>query len=414
MRKYTILRDLRAKFSRSSRPRLESIIRNLPMGVPSAPSSSGVGNAIPEIKVETEKLTTKQVREAGRDPEVVDIAETMPIRLIEPVEPAHHTTPPDTSDAVWGVEAVGADQSNFTGNGVSVCVLDTGADRDHPAFAGVNIVEEDFTGSGNGDAQGHGTHCAGTIFGRDVDGKRIGVARGVQQAFIGKVLGDDGRGGSEMLFNGMHWAADKRAKVISMSLGFDFPGMIKQLVDGGWPADIAGSQALVAYRDNLRVFDNLMAMIRGLEPFTGGTVVVAATGNESRRHIDDDFEVSASLPAASNDIVSVAALGQVSGGLGVASFSNTDPIISGPGVNILSARSGGGLTTMSGTSMACPHVAGIAALWWEAALTMPIPATPDNVRARMMASASTENIVGGTDIEDYGNGLAQAPNTAMM
>ena len=89
------------------------------------------------------------------------------------------------------------DRSTWTGEGVTVAVLDTGIDSKHPAFAGVDIVEKDFTGTGNGDRQGHGTHCAGTIFGRDVDGKRIGVARGVKRALIGKVLGDEGGGDSE-------------------------------------------------------------------------------------------------------------------------------------------------------------------------------------------------------------------------
>ena len=72
-----------------------------------------------------------------------------------------------------------------------------------------------------------------TIFGRDVDGKRIGIARGVRKALIGKVLSDTGGGSSEMIFRGIQWALDEGAHVISMSLGFDFPGAVKRMEDLG-------------------------------------------------------------------------------------------------------------------------------------------------------------------------------------
>ena len=84
---------------------------------------------------------------------------------------------------------MGADTSSCTGNGIVVAVLDTGIDASHPAFAGVEVIQKDFTGEGDGDQHGHGTHCAGTIFGRNVNGTRIGVAMGVKKALIGKVLG---------------------------------------------------------------------------------------------------------------------------------------------------------------------------------------------------------------------------------
>jgi subtilisin family serine protease len=73
----------------------------------------------------------------------------------------------------WGVRAIRADMSPYSGEGVIVAVLDTGIDAAHPAFAGMELVQRDFTGAGNGDVHGHGTHCAGTIFGRDVDGLRV-------------------------------------------------------------------------------------------------------------------------------------------------------------------------------------------------------------------------------------------------
>src|SRR5690606_40450156 len=57
--------------------------------------------------------------------------------------------------ANWGIKAVRADTSHYDGSGVTVAVLDTGIDRDHPAFAGITLVEKDFSDHGNGDRHGH-------------------------------------------------------------------------------------------------------------------------------------------------------------------------------------------------------------------------------------------------------------------
>ena len=92
---------------------------------------------------------------------------------------------------------------------MTVAVLDTGIDVGHAAFTGIKIIEEDFSGSGNGDREGHGTHCAGTIAGRAVNGTRIGIAPGIAELRVGKVLTDDGFGDSEMLFRGIQWAAQQ-------------------------------------------------------------------------------------------------------------------------------------------------------------------------------------------------------------
>jgi subtilisin family serine protease len=197
--------------------------------------------------------------------------------------------------------------------------------------------------------------------------------------------------------------------VISMSLGFDFPGLVKRLTDEGWPVDLATSVGLEAYRGNLRMFDALMEMIRSRRPFEPGTIVVAAAGNESRRNIDPNYEIGASLPAAAEDVVSVGALGQSGTGLGIAYFSNTFPQIAAPGVDILSAKAGGGLVGLSGTSMATPHVAGVAALWWEDVFASPLPATSQTVLARLLANATTQGIDPAVDVADRGVGLVRAP-----
>lgn len=230
--------------------------------------------------LEIAEANSRERSDLARDPAVVAVTPAMPTKLIAPVRNAKGVKPSAIGDA-WGVAAVGADVSSSTGAGTVVCVLDTGIDRNHEAFNGVNITEEDFSGDGTGDVQGHGTHCAGTIFGRDVDGARIGVAPGVTDALIGKVLTNSGSGSSEALFQGMQWAADNGAQVISMSLGFDFPGLVANLISQGMPAAPATSTALEAYRGNLRMFDAIMDMIRAREAFGTGTVVVAAAGNEA-------------------------------------------------------------------------------------------------------------------------------------
>ncbi len=360
----------------------------------------------PEPRIQLEVVDPKGHAELLRDPEVAAVATIMPTRLIEP-----HVVQQTSREAgaAWGIEAVRAPGSSFTGDGVLIALLDTGIEKSHQAFKGVTFVERDFSNSGNGDSQGHGTHCAGTIFGRDVEGLRIGVARGVSRVLVGKVLPDDGFGSSEMLFQGMRWAMDQGAKVISMSLGFDFPGMVHDLTNNGWPADLATSSALEAYRGNLRMFDALMGMIRANEAFGPGTVVVAAAGNESRRDTNPDYAIATSLPAAAEGVVSVGAAARNRGGLGIGYFSNTFPRIVGPGVEITSAKAGGELATMTGTSMACPHVAGVAALWWEAISAGGLSPRAETVVAKLLATARIDVFSSDVSPADRGTGLVTAP-----
>lgn len=369
-------------------------------GLALGPSINAVDpNQPAEVKIDVDELSSRDLRTLAQDPSVAAVARVMPTKLIAP-------TSIEANGAAWGIEAVGATTSSKTGAGVAVAVLDTGIHAAHAAFTGVNLVTQSFVGGTAADGQGHGTHCAGTIFGRDFNGQRIGVARGVTTALIGKVLSDDGNGTSLGLFEGMQWAVNNGARVISMSLGFDFPGMVEQLKADGVPPLVATSLALEAYRANLRAFDTIMGFIGSLTAFGGGAVVVAAAGNESQR---PEFELSVSVPAAANDVIAVGALQQAAGAtFGVANFSNTLPTVAAPGVQILSAWKDGGTKLLSGTSMATPHVAGVAALWWEALKGTP-SATPDGVSARLRATARTAVFAANTDPADRGEGLVSCP-----
>ena len=373
-------------------------------GMPGA-SRTSVAPATPVI-VEIEELRPARARAVANTRDVLAVAPVMPMKLIAPLLAAVPSEPAAAA-VTWGVQAVAADTSPFTGEGIVVAVLDTGIDPNHPAFSGVELERRNFTNASDDDDHGHGTHCAGTIFGRDVNNTRIGVAPGVKKAMIGKVLGGNG-GGSDVVMQAIQWAANGGAHVISMSLGIDFPGFVAELTGRGVPTEMATSMALEGYRANVLLFERLAALISAQNMFMQATLLVAAAGNESQRDVNPDFEIAVSPPAVADGIVSVAALGQGPQGFSVATFSNTGARVSGPGVGIVSARAGGGLTAMSGTSMATPHVAGVAALWAEK-LAMEGRLNAQLLLNSLIGSATSAGIRAGTDATDIGAGLVKAP-----
>ena len=357
------------------------------------------------LEIEETVLTRAERNDLRRDPRTRAIAPPMPMKLIDPVD-SIAVDAADTEDVTWGVRAVGALESPFDGTGITVAVLDTGIDPNHPAFADVELVRRNFTTEGDDDQHGHGTHCAGTIFGKDVNGKRIGIAQNVDRALIGKVLGEGG-GSSATIAQAIQWAVNEGAHVISMSLGIDFPGFVDRLVNQ-FNLDInpATSIALEGYRANINLFTELAEFVRAQGQFGQGPTIVAASGNESER---PSYEIAVAPPAAGTGIIAVGALEQIDDGLATARFSNTQVDIAAPGVGVVSAIPGGGLRSMSGTSMATPHVAGVAALWAQRQFSATSEVNSQRLFARLIASGSMNALVSDAEAEDVGTGIVQAP-----
>jgi len=291
-----------------------------------------------EVTLRSENLSEAEASKLRRDPANV-VGPVMPLVLVAPCRNADYGLPEvdaleAAAGAAWGIGDIGADATDETGAGVRVAVLDTGIDDAHPAFAGVDLrTSRNFIGGGGTDVtdrHGHGTHCAGTLFGRSVGETRIGVAPGITEALIGKVLDDKGHGTTGGLLDALYWAGlEKRVDVISMSLGFDFPGMRERLMkEEGLPPTLATSRTLTAYRENLRAFETMFNLITQEGSGNPGVVIVAASGNESLRNRNPKFVIDATLPgAASPNVISVGATMRVPDGIGIAPFSNINPVL---------------------------------------------------------------------------------------
>lgn len=248
----------------------------------------------------------------------------------------------DTEDYTWGLLATGVDQTEYSGDGIKVAVLDTGMDFNHPDFTARTMHQKSFiSGQQSQDGNGHGTHCIGTACGplNPSEGRRYGIAHKAE-IFVGKVLSDQGRGNDTGILAGIDWAVGNGCEVISMSLGARVP------------------RTSIAYETT------------GKRALDAGTLIVAAAGNDARRTSRRYGYVN--RPANSKSMMGVGALDRY---LAIADFSNRDTIveagtgidIAGPGVQVYSSwPMETKYRSISGTSMATPHVAGIAALWAEA------------------------------------------------
>ncbi len=378
----------------------------------------GVAHTAPrvdEIEIKTEVLTEAGARRLRSEPTVAEVAPRLRVKLVTPVAAASGPSPAGAGNATWGLDAVGATSSDFDGAGVTVAVLDTGINLQHEAFQpmAAKISVKDFTGTGDGDGNGHGSHVAGTIGGQDVNGTRIGVARNLDRLLVGKVLNDQGGGTTKGIADGIWWAMSEGANVVSMSLGFDLAGAFADLVvNGNLPPDLAGSRVLAAYRQNLRLFDRLGELSRSMQAAVGGSsLLIAASGNESRRHVHPQYTIDTAPPAAAENVMSVGAVSSGAGGLQIADFSNTSPHLVAPGVAVLSANAhdNAGLVSLNGTSMATPHVSGLAALHWQAEGQQGGIPTAERIFNRLVGSAVRGGFAAPPSADDVGRGMARAP-----
>ncbi len=282
------------------------------------------------------------------------------------------------SELTWGLQITKAALSSFSGKNIKVAVLDTGLDLGHPDFVGRQISSRSFVaGQAVQDGHGHGTHCIGTACGarRPSQLPRYGIAFN-SEIFAGKVLSNQGSGGDAGILAGIQWALTNKCHVVSMSLG----------------------AAVLPGQGFSQIFEQVARRTLAL-----GTLIVAAAGNDSSRPASIS---PVGHPANCPSILAVGALDQQ---LRVAFFSNggLNPQggqvdIAGPGVAVISSFPRPTLRrTLSGTSMATPHVAGITALLAEA---------NPGARGRALASLLIQSARRLTlPARDVGSGLVQAP-----
>ena len=124
-----------------------------------------------DLAVYIDDMTADQAAKEAANPKTLQIAREMPLALIEPSAGSSVVESNVTGGSTWGLESIGAHNTKLDGTGITVAILDTGIDRSHETFSRstTKIVEKNFTNGDPIDTNGHGTHCAGTIFGTDVE-----------------------------------------------------------------------------------------------------------------------------------------------------------------------------------------------------------------------------------------------------
>jgi subtilisin len=287
--------------------------------------------------------------------------------------------------ATWGLVAARVPPTRYSGQGIKIAILDTGLDQSHPDFANRAVVTKNFVGDGTEfhDGVGHGTHCTGTAAGplQPHTGPRYGIAYNAE-IYAGRVLDDSGSGSDANVLQGIDWAISQGCAVASLSLGSAW-----QLGD----PDFDGGYEQYAQT-----------------ALQHGCLLVIAAGNEANQI---GYIGALGVPGNSPSAVAVAAVDEK---LKTAWFSDRvepkapgvkGPDIAAPGVGVYSAwlTSDGNYRKEDGTSMATPHVAGIAALLAE---------SDSRLRGQALKDALLKTckvLDGGKRRGEVGSGLVQAP-----
>jgi subtilisin len=293
------------------------------------------------------------------------------VTIIEPVIEVYLITDPiyqQELDNTWGVKRIGAGSVHSDGrlgSGVKVAIIDSGIDNTHPELAGNYIGGYDFADKDNDpmDKDGHGTHVAGTVAAVRNGSGVVGAAPAAELYAL-KVFGDDGSGDYSAVIAALDWAVKNGIQVTNNSYGSGDPGSTVKAA-----------------------FDNAAA---------AGILHVAAAGNSGLPSGRGD---NVGYPARFDSVLAVAASDSSDYR---ARFSSTGPAVEliAPGVSIRSTIPGGDYASYNGTSMASPHVAGVAALVWAAAPNL----SPAGVRAILTDTAQDLGLLA----TQQGNGLVRA------
>lgn len=305
----------------------------------------------------------------------------------------------------WGISRTGADSNSNTGAGVHVYVLDTGLDSDHADLAGnigngmafENCKGKDCSQPWDDD-HGHGTHVGGTIGAIDNSQDVVGMAPGVT-LHAGKICTSRGSCPNSSTIAALDWVTSEvtargEAAVVNMSIGGS--GTVTgTCTNSGFTGNDSYHEAICNARN-------------------AGVVVVVAAGNDSDNAENytpagyADTVVTVSSAKEGDDWNSFSNWGNQSASW---TSNNSAPVaIAAPGGSILSLRKGGGTTTMSGTSMASPHVAGAAALYLA---TNPQAANGSafvNTRAALLQSAESTNGFSNTSGDPHTEDFLDANN----
>jgi subtilisin len=315
-------------------------------------------------------LTAKEADELKKNADVLRVEEDGTMRALA-LQP-EGTPSPLAQTIPTGISQVKAPDAWPTsqGEGIKVFICDTGIDSDHPDLV-ANLKEgKSFVTSESSteDFHGHGTHCAGTVAAAMNDIGVVGVAP-YAYLYPVKVLSATGAGNWSWLIAALDWIMDKKgARIASMSLG------------GSGAPQALGDMCQAAYDD--------------------GVLLIAAAGNSGPGNNTVGF------PAKYPHVMAVSAVDSTDT---IANFSSRGPEVEicAPGVSVLSTTRGGGYGTMSGTSMACPHVSGVAALTWGS------HRGANNKQIRWLLNVFA-NKVGDQDPEKYGNGRVDANNSSFF